>query len=43
MAAQDGDAVTALRRDPVTGLLGEPAVVLKTGSPTCITVGPRRG
>ncbi|NUS55031.1 MAG: lactonase family protein [Streptomycetaceae bacterium] len=43
VAAQDGDAVTALRRDPVTGLLGEPAVVLKTGSPTCITVGPRRG
>ncbi|MDI2132939.1 lactonase family protein [Yinghuangia seranimata] len=42
VAAQDSDAVTALRRDPATGLLAAATVALKTGSPACVAAGVRR-
>jgi 6-phosphogluconolactonase (cycloisomerase 2 family) len=33
---EDSDTITRLAVDPKSGLLGEPAVVAKTGSPTCL-------
>jgi 6-phosphogluconolactonase (cycloisomerase 2 family) len=41
VAAQQSDSVTALRRDPATGLLSHPITALKTGSPTCVATSPR--
>lgn len=41
IAGERSDTVTALRRDPATGLLGTPTDALKTGTPTCVLAIPR--